>query len=141
MRVLKLYPADHFGNLEQMSETGGPVRDGETSVVAGDQCTGNDEDKSRERRKNCEIMMRPVEGRGQRTFQVRVSLFPHITTRCDAQPTMVSPWEALGASGLGRQVPTSDRNGRTTRTLLGLKGEGGLLCFFRSDCNSHCLLA
>ncbi len=121
VRVFKFHAADHARHLGNVAEAGRPVGDGETGVVAGDQGTGNDEDEGRERGENREIMMRPIEGRDQRTFQVRVSLFPHITSRCDAQPTMVSPW-AVAASGLGRQVSTSDRNGMGRRRRLRRNG-------------------
>ena len=66
MRVLKLYPADHLGNLEQMAKAGGPVRDGQTGVVAGDQPAGNDQQKSQSGDKNGKAMMCGViRGRGQ----------------------------------------------------------------------------
>ena len=67
MRVLKLYPADHFGNLEQMAEAGRPVRDGQTGIVAGDQPAGNDQQKSQSGNKNSKAMMRGVIGGEVRT--------------------------------------------------------------------------
>jgi hypothetical protein len=66
------HATDHAGHLRNVTEAGGPVGDGESGVVAGNQGTGDDEDKSSERGENREIVMRPVEGRGQRTFQVRL---------------------------------------------------------------------
>jgi hypothetical protein len=64
--VLKLYPAYHFGNLEQMPEAGRPVRDGQASIVAGDQPTGNDQQESQRGNKNGKPMMDGViRGRGQ----------------------------------------------------------------------------
>jgi hypothetical protein len=66
MRVLKLYPADHFGNLEQMPKAGGPVRDGQTGVIAGDQPARNDQQESQSGHKNSKAMMSGViRGRGQ----------------------------------------------------------------------------
>ena len=110
--MFPLHSANHTGHLSDVTEAGGPVGDGEAGVVAGDEGTGNDEDEGRERGKNRKIMMRPVEGRGQRSFQVRVSLCPHITTGCDAQPTMVSL--AVGGCGKGNGATTSD-----SRTEMG----------------------
>jgi len=60
MRVLKLYPADHFGNLKQMPKAGGPVRDGKTGVVAGDQPARNDQQESQRGNKNGKAMLSGV---------------------------------------------------------------------------------
>ena len=71
-----LHTANHARHLRNVTEAGGPVGDGEPGVVAGNQGPGDDEDKSSERGENREIVMRPVEGRGQRTFQVRLLISP-----------------------------------------------------------------
>jgi len=66
MRVLKLYPADHPGNLEQMSKAGGPVRHGQAGIVAGDQPARDDQQKSQRGNKYGKPMMSGViRGRGQ----------------------------------------------------------------------------
>ena len=66
VRVLKLYPADHLGNLEQMAKASRPVGDGQTGVVAGDQPAGNDQQESQSGNKHGKAMMSGViRGRGQ----------------------------------------------------------------------------
>jgi hypothetical protein len=64
--MLKLHPADHLGNLEQMAKARGPVRDSQTGVVAGDQPARNDQQESQCGYKNGKAMMSGViRGRGQ----------------------------------------------------------------------------
>jgi hypothetical protein len=58
--VLKLYPADHLGNLEQMPEAGGPVRDGQAGIVAGYQAAGNDQQKGQSGNKHSKAMLSGV---------------------------------------------------------------------------------
>jgi hypothetical protein len=66
VRMLKLNPADHFGNLEQMPKAGWPIRDGQSGIVAGDEPAGNDQQESQRGNKDGKAMMRGViGGRGQ----------------------------------------------------------------------------
>jgi len=43
--VLELHTADEPGDLVERAERGRPVGDGESGIVAGDQCSGDDEEK------------------------------------------------------------------------------------------------
>ena len=45
MAVFELHAADHVGHFVEGAEGGGPVRDGETGVIAGDERAGNDQEK------------------------------------------------------------------------------------------------
>jgi hypothetical protein len=66
VRVLKLYPADHLGDFEQMAEARRPVRDGQAGIVAGDQPAGNDQQQSQRGNKYSKAMVGGViRGRGQ----------------------------------------------------------------------------
>ena len=60
VRVFKLYPADHPGNLEQMPKARWPIRDGQTGIVAGDQPAGNDQQESQSGHKHGKAMMSGV---------------------------------------------------------------------------------
>jgi hypothetical protein len=64
--VLKLYPANHLWNFEQMAKTGWPVGDGQTGIVAGDQPAGNDQQEGQRGNKHSKPMLSGViRGRGQ----------------------------------------------------------------------------
>ena len=66
MRVLKLHPANHFGDLEQVPEACGPIRNGQAGIVAGNQPAGNYQQKSQCGDKYGETMLSGViRGRGQ----------------------------------------------------------------------------
>jgi hypothetical protein len=66
VRVLKLYPADHLWNLEQMAKARRPVGDGQSGVVAGHEPACNDQQESQRGNKNSKAMMSGViRGRGQ----------------------------------------------------------------------------
>ena len=43
--VFELHTADQFRDLVERTERGGPVRDGEASIVAGDQGSGDDQEE------------------------------------------------------------------------------------------------
>ena len=65
MRVFELHASNHVGNLVNGSEAGGPVRDRETGVIAGDQGSRDDEDKSRARSEDGEGVVRAIVRFGQ----------------------------------------------------------------------------
>lgn len=52
MTVFELYAAYHMRHLVDRAKCGGPVRDGEPRIVAGDQRPGDDENKRDARREN-----------------------------------------------------------------------------------------
>jgi len=57
--------SDHAGHAKGM-ECGRPVRDGKASVIAGDKCSSDDEEKSRKGGEHRKTVVRPVIWRGQR---------------------------------------------------------------------------
>jgi hypothetical protein len=66
VRVLKLYPSDHPGDLEQTPKACWPIGDGQSGVVAGDQPAGNNQQKGQSGNKYGKAMMSGViRGRGQ----------------------------------------------------------------------------
>ena len=60
MGVLKLHAADQVRDLVQRTERSGPIGDGKAGIIAGDERTGNDEQKSHRRRKDGKTMVGPV---------------------------------------------------------------------------------
>jgi hypothetical protein len=62
------------GRNVERSEGSGPVGDGEARIIAGDQRTGNDENKSRARGEDSEAVVRAIVwcGQGLQRFTPRV---------------------------------------------------------------------
>jgi CHAT domain-containing protein len=60
VRVLKLYAANHLGNLEQMPKARRPVGDGQTGIVAGDQPARNNQQESQRGNEDSKPMMSGV---------------------------------------------------------------------------------
>jgi len=75
--MLKLYPANHLWDLEQMAEARRPVRDGQTGVVAGDQPSGNNQQEGQRGNKYGKAMLGGViRGRGQ-NYSLEVLIILH----------------------------------------------------------------
>ena len=58
--VLELHASDQMRNLVERTERRWPIGDRQASIIAGHECSGNDEQKCHRRRKDGKPVMGPV---------------------------------------------------------------------------------
>jgi hypothetical protein len=104
MRVLKLYSADHPGNLEQMPEASWPVWDSQSGIVAGDQPAGNDQQESQRGNKHGKAMMSGVIRGGGQNCSLEVLV---ILTSGFASPGKYKPLKRRGKEEAGIGIAKS----------------------------------